>query len=164
MNRPVKNTCGVITALCSLTLLLILSPSASAQEKPAATLVNVDFNGKAKAVDVTKAARPTTANPEKRKSIWREPAWYVAIGGSALDIAGSIASIDGKRVQEGNGLFRASDGKVAWERALPFKAISLYLQYRGYKNPKHRKWAIVSMLASGIVHGTLGGVRGFAMR
>jgi hypothetical protein len=126
--------------------------------------LNVDSNNKVTASEVAKPAKPLKVNLEKRKSIWREPAWYVALGGSALDIAGSIASIDGKRVQEGNAIFRRADGKVAWTRALPIKAASLFLQYRGYKNPKHRKWAIVSMFATGILHGTLGGARGLAMR
>ena len=85
----------------------------------------------------------------KTKSIWQEPAWYVSIAGSALDIAGSAAKIDGKRVREGNPLFTRSDGKVAWERAIPFTAASMYMQYKLYQNPKHRKWAIVSMVRHG---------------
>ena len=151
------------TALRSLTLILMLLVTANGQQKPTAVWADVDL-GKVETTKAAKSVQPPTLDPEKRKSIWREPAWYVSLGGSALDLVGSIATIDGKRVSEGNPLFRRSDGKVALTRALPVAALSLFAQYRSYKNPKYRKLAIASMLVSGIVQGVFGGARGFAMR
>jgi hypothetical protein len=151
------------TVLRSLTLILVLLVTANGQQKPTAIWADVDL-GKVETTKATKTVQPPALDPERRKSIWREPAWYVALGGSALDLAGSIATIDGKRVSEGNPLFRRSDGKVALTRAIPAAALSLFAQYRSYKNPKYRKLAIASMLVSGIVQGVFGGARGFAMR
>ena len=164
MNRPVSSSCGIKSFLCALILLTIVSGTVLGQHKPDATWVDMDLDSKVVARDVNKTSQPVAIDVEKRKSIWREPAWYVAIGGSALDIAGSIASIDGKRVSEGNPLFRGADGKVALARALPLTAASLYLQYRFYKNPKHRKMAMVSMVVGGVLRAALGGARGLAMR
>ena len=151
------------TVLRSVTLILILLVTANAQQKPTAIWADVDLS-KGVTTKATKTVQPTALDPEKRKSIWREPAWYVALGGSALDLAGSVATIDGKHLREGNPLLRGSNGKVALTRALPVAAISLFAQYHSYKNPKYRKLAIASMLISGIVQGVFGGARGFAMR
>ncbi|MEK6325847.1 MAG: hypothetical protein AABN33_29775 [Acidobacteriota bacterium] len=151
------------TVLRSLTLILMLLVTANGQQKPKAIWADVDL-GKVETTKATKTVQPPAPDPERRMSIWREPAWYVSLGGSALDLAGSIATIDGKRVSEGNPLFRRSDGKVALTRALPVAALSLFAQYRSYKNPKYRKLAKAMMLVSGILHGAFGGARGFAMR
>jgi hypothetical protein len=132
------------------------------QQKADATWVDANLSSAIEHVKAPAPVKVPAVERVKQKSIWNEPAWYVSIAGSVLDIAGSAASIDGKRVREGNPLFTRSDGKVAWERAIPFTAASMYLQYRLYKNPKHRKLAIVSMFATGIIRGTLGGTRGFA--
>jgi hypothetical protein len=151
------------TALRSLTVILMLLVTANGQQKPNAIWADVDLS-KVEATKTAKDVQPPALDPEKQKSIWREPAWYVSLAGSALDLAGSIATIDGKRVSEGNPLFRRSDGKVALTRALPVAAFSLFAQYRSYKNPKYRKLAIAAMLVSGIAQGIFGGARGFAMR
>jgi hypothetical protein len=159
--------------LRSVTLILVLLVTANAQQKPTAIWADVDLTK----VEATKAAESTKStestktaksvrlslDPEKKKSIWREPAWYVSLGGTALDIVGSIATIDGKRVSEGNPLFRRADGKVALTRALPVAALSLFAQYKSYKNPKHRKMAMAMMVASGVLHGVFG-AKGFAIR
>ena len=158
-----KAGCASRKVLCSFTLVLIASMMANAQQKPTAIWADVDLN-KAESAKATKTVQPVSIDPKKEKSIWREPAWYVALGGSALDIAGSIATIDGKQIREGNPLFRRADGRLALTRALPLTAFSLFAQYRSYKNPKYRKLAIVTMIASGILHGAFGGVRGFAKR
>lgn len=158
-----KAGCASRKVLCSFTLVLITSLTANAQQKPTAIWADVDLN-KAESAKASKTVQPVSIDPKKEKSIWREPAWYVALGGSALDIAGSIATIDGRHIREGNPLFRRSDGKLALTRALPLTAFSLFAQYRSYKNPKYRKLAIVTMIASGILHGAFGGVRGFAKR
>jgi hypothetical protein len=164
MNRPVSSAIRLRPFLCALILLTIVSGTVRSQHKPNATWVDVDLDNRDVAKEVNKTVQPAAIDVEKRKSIWREPAWYVSIGGSVLDIVGSIAMIDGKRIQEGNPLFRGADGKVALARALPLTAASLFLQYRYYKNPKHRKMAIVSMVVAGVLHATLGGARGLAMR
>lgn len=165
MNKLFSNACVVKPLLCSLTLTLFISAAAQGQEKRStATWVDLDLNSKVAAEETTKTVKPTVVNPEKRRSIWNEPAWYVALGGSALDVIGAVAAIDGKRVREGNPLFRGDNGKAALMRAIPIKAAGLFLQYRAYKNPKHRKLAIIGMFATGILHGTLGGARAFAMR
>lgn len=161
-----KAGCASRKVLCSFTLILITSLMANAQQKPIAIWADVDLN-KVEPTKATKTVQPAAVpaiDPKKEKSIWREPAWYVALGGSALDIAGSIATIDGRHIREGNPLFRRSDGKLALTRALPLTAFSLFAQYRSYKNPKYRKLAIVTMIASGVLHGAFGGVRGFAKR
>lgn len=150
------------TVLRSLTLILTLLVTANGQQKPTAIWADVDLR-KVETTKATKTVQPPARDPERRKSIWREPAWYVSLGGSALDIAGSIATIDGKRVSEANPLFSRADGKVALTRALPLTAVSLFAQYRSYKNPKYRKLAIAMMLVSGVLRGAFGGVRGFAM-
>lgn len=163
-----KGACRPRNMLCSLMLILIVLVTANGQQKPKAIWADVDLSkvesSKVVSTKASKIVQPPTLKPEKEKSIWREPAWYVALGGSALDIAGSIATIDGKRVREANPLLRSADGRVALMRALPLTAVSLFAQYRGYKNPKHRKLAIVSMVVSGVLRGALGGARGFAMR
>ena len=169
MNPTCTTKYGLRTLLCSLALVLALLVTANGQQKPKAAWADVDFDGKIESTNVesTKVAtsgKPLSLDTEKRKSIWREPAWYVALGGSALDIVGSIATIDGKRVSEGNALFRRADGKLALTRALPITAASLFLQYRGYKNPKHRKLAIATMIVTGVLRGAFGGARGFTMR
>jgi len=161
------------TFLRSVTLILMLLVTANAQQKPTAIWADVDLSKveSTKAGESARSTEPTTAakttrlalDPEKRKSIWREPAWYVSLGGTALDIVGSVATIDGKRVSEGNPLFRRADGKVALTRALPVAALSLFAQYKSYKNPKHRKMAMVMMVASGVLHGVFG-AKGFAIR
>ena len=153
----------------SFALIFLVFTTGYGQQSPLATSVAARHDAKA---HDAKAAGPKNhyqfqmreAIETKTKSIWREPAWYVLIAGSALDIAGSAAKIDGKRVREGNPLFTRSDGKVAWERAIPFTAASMYMQYKLYQNPKHRKWAIVSMVATGIMRGAFGGARAFAHR
>jgi hypothetical protein len=146
-----------------LAIICMIFTTGYGQQKPSATWVGTDISSTAEPVKASASLKPTAAVERiTKKSIWKEPAWYVSLAGSALDIAGSAASIDGKRVREGNPLFTRSDGKVAWERAIPFTAATMYLQYRLYKNPKHRKLAIVSMFASGIIRGTLGGSRSFA--
>jgi hypothetical protein len=148
----------------------MLLVTANAQHKPIAIWADVDLSKgeSTKATEsakIAKAAQPVAValDPEKNKSIWREPAWYVSLGGTALDIVGSIATIDGKRVSEGNPLFRRADGKVALTRALPVAALGLFAQYKAYKNPKHRKMAIAMMVASGVLHGVFG-AKGFAIR
>lgn len=154
--------------LRSVTFILLLLVTANAQQKPIAIWADVDLS-KGESTKAAESARtvkttpPVALDPEKKKSIWREPAWYVSLGGTALDIVGSIATIDGKRVSEGNPLFRRSDGKVALTRALPVAAFSLFAQYKSYKNPKHRKMAIAMMVASGVLHGVFG-AKGFAIR
>lgn len=160
-------------------LIFLVFTTGYGQQAPLAASVEARHDAKAldtKALDTkahdakAEAPKPITkfqmreAIETKTKSIWQEPAWYVSIAGSALDIAGSAAKIDGKRVREGNPLFTRSDGKVAWERAIPFTAASMYMQYKLYQNPKHRKWAIVSMVATGIMRGAFGGARAFAHR
>lgn len=159
------------TFLRSVTFILLLLVTANAQQKPVAIWADVDLS-KADATKAAESAKSTEStaktvrlalDPEKKKSIWREPAWYVSLGGTALDIVGSIATIDGKRVSEGNPLFRRADGKVALTRALPVAAFSLFAQYKSYKNPKHRKMAIAMMVASGVLHGVFG-AKGFAIR
>jgi hypothetical protein len=156
------------TCLRSITLILMLLVTANAQQKPTAIWADVDLSKgeSTKPAESTKAAKtaePIALDAGEGKSIWREPAWYVSLGGTALDIVGSVATIDGKRVSEGNPLFRRSDGKLALTRALPVAAFALFAQYRSYKNPKHRKLAIASMLVSGILHSAFG-AKGFAMR
>ena len=146
-------------------LIFLVFTTGYGQQTPLATSLEARHDAKA-----AEAPKPITklqvreAIETKTKSIWREPAWYVSIAGSALDIAGSAATIDGKHAREGNPLFTRADGKVAWERAIPFTAASMYMQYKLYKNPKHRKWAIVSMVATGVMRGAFGGVRAFAHR
>lgn len=172
MQKTYTRTFLAGTFLRSVTLILMLLVTANAQQKPTAIWADVDLSKveSTKAGESTKSTEPTKAktarlalDPEKRKSIWREPAWYISLGGTALDIVGSVATIDGKRVSEGNPLFRRSDGKVALTRALPVAALSLFAQYRSYKNPKHRKMAMVMMVASGVLHGVFG-AKGFAIR
>ncbi len=163
MNKTGVTICGPRNVLCSLTLVLIVVMLANGQQKPTAIWADVDLS-KTESTKAAKPIQPLALDPKKGKSIWREPAWYVALGGSALDIAGSIATIDGKRTSEGNPLFRRTDGKVALTRALPLTAVSLFAQYKGYKNPKYRKMAMAAMLATGILRGAFGGARGFAMR
>ena len=174
MNRVFRNACVVKPSFCSLTLLLLISATALGQEKKTVTWLGLDLNAKVVSdevaknevtkKEVVKTVQPKAINPEKRKSIWNEPAWYVALGGAAFDVIGAAVAIDGKRVIEGNPLLRGKDGKAVLAAAIPLKAAGLYLQYRAYKNPKHRKLAIIGMLASGILQGTLGGARAFAMR
>jgi hypothetical protein len=166
MNKTFTTRHLPATVSRSLTLILMLLVTANGQQKPTAIWADVDLSkgGTTKATKTVQPTQPTALDPEKRKSIWREPAWYVALGGSALDLAGSVATIDGKHLREGNPLLRGSNGKVALTRALPVAAISLFAQYHSYKNPKYRKLAIASMLISGIVQGVFGGARGFAMR
>jgi len=173
MSRPVKNVWGRSTFVSLLALLLLISPVVRGQNKPTATWVDVDLDRETvvkdgakenKDLKDAKAIQPVAIKPEKQKSIWHEPAWYVAIGGSVLDIAASASTIDGKRVYESNSLLRGGDGKLALARAVPLTVAGLYLQYKYYKNPKHRKWAIVSMVASGLLHATLGGARALAMK
>lgn len=173
MKKTYTRTYLAGTSLRSVTLILLLLVTANAQQKPVAIWADVDLSkvesAKAgestKSTEAIKAAKttPLALDPEKKKSIWREPAWYVSLGGTALDIVGSIATIDGKRVSEGNPLFRRADGKVALTRALPVAAFSLFAQYKSYKNPKHRKMAIAMMVASGVLHGVFG-AKGFAIR
>lgn len=161
------------STLLRVTVILTLLVTANAQQKPTAIWADVDLTKvestdageSAKTTESAKAVKTTRValDPEKKKSIWREPAWYVSLGGTALDIVGSVATIDGKRVSEGNPLFRRSDGKVALTRALPVAALSLFAQYKSYKNPKHRKMAIAMMVASGVLHGVFG-AKGFAIR
>ncbi|HEX5735983.1 MAG TPA: hypothetical protein VF131_24360 [Blastocatellia bacterium] len=148
----------------SFALILLVFTTGYGQQTPLATSVAARHDAKAEAPKTITKLQMREAIETKTKSIWREPAWYVSIAGSALDIAGSAASIDGKRVREGNPLFTRSDGKVAWERAIPFTAASMYMQYKLYQNPKHRKWAIVSMVATGVMRGAFGGARAFAHR
>lgn len=173
MQKTYTRTYSAGNVLRSVSLVLLLLVTANAQQKPIAIWADVDLTktestkaGESKesseAAKAAKAVRPAL-DPEKRKSIWQEPAWYVSLGGTALDIVGSIATIDGKRVSEGNPLFRRSDGRVALTRALPVAAFSLFAQYKTYKNPKHRKMAIAMMVASGVLHGVFG-AKGFAIR
>ncbi len=150
------------TVLRSLTLILTLLVTANAQQKPTAIWADVDLS-KVESTKAVKTAQPLALDPEKGKSIWREPAWYVSLGGTAIDLVGSVATIDGRRVSEGNPLFSRSDGKVALTRALPVAALSLFAQYRSYKNPKYRKMAMAMMVVSGVLHGAFG-AKGFAMR
>lgn len=170
MKKHYRPSCAPRYLFCSLIILPILLTIANAQQRPKANWADIDLDRKVedtkdnKDTKSTATVQPATLDPEKQKSIWREPAWYVALGGSALDIAGSVATIDGKRVREGNSLFARSDGKLSLARALPVTAVSLFLQHHYYKNPKHRKIAIISMVAVGIVRGAFGGVRGFGMR
>lgn len=145
-----------------LAIICMLFTTGYSQQKADATWVDANLSSAVESVKAPASVKPVAMERVEKKSIWKEPAWYVSIAGSALDIAGSAASIDGKRVQEGNPLFTRADGKVAWERAIPFTAATMYLQYRLYKNPKHRKLAIVSMFATGIIRGSLGGARAFA--
>lgn len=171
MKNTYTHTHRTGTFLRSVTLILVLLVTANAQQKPIAIWADVDLSKaestKNESAKVAKTAQPlaksVALDPEKKKSIWREPAWYVSLGGTALDIVGSIATIDGKRVSEGNPLFRRADGKVALTRALPVAAFSLFAQYKSYKNPKHRKMAIAMMVASGVLHGVFG-AKGFAIR
>ena len=145
-------------------LILLVFTTGYAQQTPLATSVSARNDAKAEAPKPITKLQMREAIETKTKSIWQEPAWYVSIAGSALDIAGSAAKIDGNRVREGNPLFTRADGKVAWERAIPFTAASMFMQYTLYKNPKHRKWAIVSMVATGVIRGAFGGARAFAQR
>jgi hypothetical protein len=89
-------------------------------------------------------AAPTFA--QEKKSIFREPSFWVNVGGTSADIITSAIVIDGKRIKEGNPWLSTPQGKVAWSRALPVKVALILAPAIVYRwNPSFaRKWMWIS--------------------
>ena len=63
---------------------------------------------------------------QSKKDVLKEFSFWLNASGAAADLISSAIVIDGVKVIEGNPIL-ARNGRVAWERAIPIKALVVYL-------------------------------------